>query len=53
MFLYCTGTCVPVPHVKGMSCEIELKNCDKFTELGINKGRGWFLNFPEAPLIFK
>jgi hypothetical protein len=20
---------------------------------GLNKGRGWFLNFPDAPLIFK
>ncbi len=25
----------------------------KFTELGLNKGHGWFLNFLEAPLIFK
>jgi hypothetical protein len=24
----------------------------KFTELGLNKGWGWFLNFPEATLIF-
>jgi hypothetical protein len=24
----------------------------KWTELGLNKGRGWFLNFLETPLIF-
>ncbi len=24
----------------------------KLTDLGLNKGRGWFLNFSEAPLIF-
>ncbi len=25
----------------------------KFTELGLTKGRGWFLNFLEAPVILK
>ncbi len=25
----------------------------KFTELGLTKGRGWFLNFLEAPMILK
>jgi hypothetical protein len=28
------------------------KCCQKLTDLGLNKGRGWFLNFSEAPLIF-
>jgi hypothetical protein len=26
--------------------------CQKLTDVGLNKGRGWFLNFSEAPLIF-
>jgi hypothetical protein len=25
----------------------------KFTELGLTKGRGWFLNFLGAPMILK
>ncbi len=38
--------------LKGLSHEIDFKNVEKkFTELGLNKGRGRFLNFPEAPLI--
>ena len=24
----------------------------KLTDLGLNKGRGWFLNFSEVPLMF-
>jgi hypothetical protein len=24
----------------------------KLTDLGLNKGRGWFFNFSEAPLSF-
>ncbi len=28
------------------------KCCRKWTDLGLNKGRGWFLNFSEAALIF-
>ncbi len=24
----------------------------KWTDLGLNKGRGWFLNFSKTPLIF-
>ncbi len=28
------------------------KRWRKLTDLGLNKGRGWFLNFSEAPLIF-
>ncbi len=32
--------------LKGLSHEIDFKNFDKqFTELGLTKGRGWFLNF--------
>ncbi len=26
--------------------------CQKLTDAGLNKGRDWFLNFSEAPLIF-
>ncbi len=40
-------------HLKGLSYEIDFENVDKkLTDLGLNKGRGWFLNFSEAPLIF-
>jgi hypothetical protein len=35
--------------LKGLSHEIDFKNVD---ENGLNKGRGWFLNFSEAPMIF-
>jgi hypothetical protein len=28
------------------------KAYEKLTDLGLNKGRGWFLNFSDAPLIF-
>ncbi len=28
------------------------KCCLKLTDLGLNKSRGWFLNFSETPLIF-
>ena len=28
------------------------KCCRKLTDLGLNKGHGWFLNFKEVPLIF-
>ena len=39
--------------LKGLSHEIDFKHVDiKWTDLGLNKGRGWFLNFSEAPLIF-
>jgi hypothetical protein len=39
-------------NLKGLSHEIDLKNFDKkFTELGLTKVCGWFLKFPEAPLI--
>ncbi len=38
---------------KGLSSEIDFENVDeKLTDLGLNKGRGWFLNFSQAPLIF-
>jgi hypothetical protein len=33
------------PSLKGLSHEIDFDNI-------VNKGRGWFLNFSEAPLIF-
>ncbi len=35
--------------LKGLSYEIDWR---KFTDLGLDKGRGWFLNFSEASLIF-
>jgi hypothetical protein len=38
--------------LKGLSHEIDFKNLDKkFTELGLTKGRGWFLNFLGASMI--
>jgi hypothetical protein len=38
--------------LKGLSHEIDFKNFDKkFTEPGLTKGRSWFLNFLEAPMI--
>jgi hypothetical protein len=40
-------------YLKGLFHEVDYKNFDKFTELGLIKAQGWFLNFPEAPLIFK
>ncbi len=43
----------PLP-LKGLSHEIDFKTVEKkFTELGLTKGRGWFLNFLEAPMILK
>ncbi len=45
----------PLPpnyHLKGLSHEIVLKTFDKkITELGLTEGRGWFLNFLEAPIF--
>ncbi len=39
--------------LKGLSYEIDFENVDEnLKDLGLNKGRGWFLNFSEAPLIF-
>ncbi len=39
--------------LNGLSYEIDFENVDlKYTDLGLIKGRGWFLNFSEAPLIF-
>jgi hypothetical protein len=29
------------------------KMLTKLKDLGLNKGRGWFFNFSEAPLIFR
>jgi hypothetical protein len=37
--------------LKGLSHEIDFKNFDKITELGLTKGRGWFFNFLGAPMI--
>jgi hypothetical protein len=31
--------------LEGLSHEIDFKNVDKYTELSLSKGRGWFLNF--------
>jgi hypothetical protein len=42
-----------VPLLKGLSHEIDFENVDaNLTDLGLNKGRGWFLNVWEVPLIF-
>jgi hypothetical protein len=39
--------------LKRLSHETDFENVDKkLTDLGLNKGRGWFFNFSEAPLIF-
>ncbi len=47
----------PPPHrfatLKGTVLRDRFRKCwRKLTDLGLNKGRGWFLNFSEAPLIF-
>ncbi len=45
---------ISISHLlKGLSHEIDFKNFDKNTELGLTKRRGWFLNFLGAPMIFK
>jgi hypothetical protein len=42
------------PALKGLSHEIDFKNVDKkFTELGLTKGFGWFLNFFRGSNDFK
>ncbi len=39
--------------LKGTVLRDRFQKCGrKLTDLGLNKGRGWFLNFSEAPLIF-
>jgi hypothetical protein len=39
--------------VKGTVIRDRFRKCGrKLTYLGLNKGRVWFLNFSEAPLIF-
>ncbi len=38
--------------LKGLSHEIDFKTFDK-NLLGLTKGRGWFLNFLQAPMILK
>jgi hypothetical protein len=44
------GTCT----LKGLSYEIDFEYVDvKLTDLGLNKGRGWFLNFSKVPLMLK
>jgi hypothetical protein len=43
-----------IRNLKGLSHEIDFKNFDqKFTELGLTKGRGWFLNFLGGSNEFK
>ncbi len=38
---------------KGTVLRDRFRKCwRKLTDLGLNKGRGWFLNFSEGPLIF-
>ncbi len=40
-------------HLKGTVSWDRFKKCWwKWTDLGLNKGRGWVLNFLETPLIF-
>ncbi len=39
--------------IKGIVSWDRFQKCwRKWTDLGLNKGRGWFLNFSETPLIF-
>jgi hypothetical protein len=40
-------------YIKGLSHEIDFKTFEKYTELGLHVGCGWFFSFPEAPLMFK
>jgi hypothetical protein len=43
-----------LPMLKGLSHEIDFKKCwQKFTELGLSKGRVWFLNYLGASIILK
>jgi hypothetical protein len=49
--------CVLLADLKGLSFEVQVQvdfeNVDiKLTDIGLNKGRSWFLNFSEALLIF-
>ncbi len=40
-------------YIKGTLSWDRFRQCwRKLTDVGLNKGRGWFLNFSEAPLIF-
>ncbi len=39
--------------LKGLSHEIYFKTFDKNLQNFLTKGRGWFLNFLEAPMILK
>ncbi len=47
-----TGPEAATRTLKGLSHEIVSKMLTKMTDFGLNEGRGWFLNFSEAPLIF-
>ncbi len=38
--------------LKGLSYEIDFENVDENWQILAFKGRGWFLNFSEAPLTF-
>jgi hypothetical protein len=48
------GSCLYYLYLfKGTVSRDRFRKClRKLTDLGLNKGRGWFLNFSEAPLIF-
>jgi hypothetical protein len=46
------GTVQIFNFLKGLSHELDFKNIDKFTELGLTKGRCWLLNFLGAPMIY-
>ncbi len=42
-----------IQRLKGTVLRDRFRKCwRKLTDLGLNKDRGWFLNFSEAPLIF-
>ncbi len=44
---------LPYTIIKGTVLRDRFRKCwQKLTDLGLNKGHGWFLNFSEAPLIF-
>jgi hypothetical protein len=47
-----TLTFYSLPNVKGLSRERLKKFSQKFTELCLTKGRGWFINFLGAPIIY-
>jgi hypothetical protein len=63
-YLGAWGTLIHEKNLKSkISCQTPFKGTvssdrfkkfrQKFTELGLTKGRGWFLNFLGAPMILK